>query len=97
MLTLGSHAADLAVEGHDKTYNEYIAAAAEAVYHVRNAKNTPMIWLTMSALNAENVGYMIYFFEKACAMSCLLMGVNPFDQPGVEAYKKEMRALLGIE
>ena len=51
----------------------------------------------MSALNAENVGYMIYFFEKACAMSCLLMGVNPFDQPGVEAYKKEMRALLGIE
>ena len=38
---------------------------------------------------------MVYFFEKACGISGLLMGVNPFDQPGVEAYKKNMFALLG--
>lgn len=38
---------------------------------------------------------MVYFFEKACGISGLLMGVNPFDQPGVEAYKKKMFALLG--
>jgi len=38
---------------------------------------------------------MVYFFEKACGTSGLLMGVNPFDQPGVEAYKKNMFALLG--
>ncbi len=38
---------------------------------------------------------MVYFFEKACGISGLLMGVNPFDQPGVEAYKKNMIALLG--
>lgn len=40
-------------------------------------------------------GYLVYFFEKACAMSGYLLGVNPFDQPGVEAYKKNMFALLG--
>ena len=39
-------------------------------------------------------GYMVYFFEKACAMSAYLLGVNPFDQPGVEAYKKNMKQLL---
>lgn len=38
---------------------------------------------------------MIYFFEKACAISGYMMGVNPFDQPGVESYKKNMFALLG--
>ena len=40
-------------------------------------------------------GQLIYFFEKACAISGYLLGVNPFDQPGVEAYKKNMFALLG--
>ena len=40
-------------------------------------------------------GYMVYFFEKACAISGYILGVNPFDQPGVEAYKKNMFALLG--
>ena len=40
-------------------------------------------------------GYLIYFFEKACAISGFLLGVNPFDQPGVEAYKNNMYALLG--
>lgn len=40
-------------------------------------------------------GYLVYFFEKACAMSGYILGVNPFDQPGVEAYKKNMFALLG--
>lgn len=43
----------------------------------------------------ENLGELIYFFEKACAVSGYLLGVNPFDQPGVESYKKNMFALLG--
>ena len=38
---------------------------------------------------------MVYFFEKACGISAYLLGINPFDQPGVEAYKKNMFALLG--
>lgn len=46
-------------------------------------------------LDAYTFGYLVYFFEKACAVSGYLLGVNPFDQPGVEAYKKNMFALLG--
>ena len=44
---------------------------------------------------AEEIGYLIYFFEKACAISGYILGVNPFNQPGVESYKKNMFALLG--
>lgn len=47
------------------------------------------------AIDAKNIGYMIYFFEKACAISGYILGVNPFNQPGVESYKKNMFALLG--
>ena len=43
----------------------------------------------------ENIGYLIYFFEKACSISGYMLGVNPFNQPGVESYKKNMFALLG--
>lgn len=96
MLNLADYGEDVAVKGHQKTYNEHSAAVTEAVYRVRNAKGTPVVRITMAALDEENLGYLIYFFEKACAMSCLLMGVNPFDQPGVEAYKSEMRALLDL-
>jgi glucose-6-phosphate isomerase len=41
------------------------------------------------------MGNLIYFYEKACALSGYILGINPFDQPGVEAYKKNMFALLG--
>ena len=46
-------------------------------------------------LSAYNVGYLIYFFWRACACSGYLLSVNPFNQPGVESYKKNMFALLG--
>ncbi|HWA06815.1 MAG TPA: glucose-6-phosphate isomerase, partial [Ignavibacteria bacterium] len=55
----------------------------------------PNISVSLSRLDEENLGELIYFFEKACAVSGYLLGVNPFDQPGVEAYKKNMFALLG--
>ena len=45
-------------------------------------------------LNEECIGQLLYFFEKACGISGILLGVNPFNQPGVEAYKKNMFALL---
>ena len=48
----------------------------------------------MEDLSAETIGHLIYFFEKACAMSGLLLGVNPFNQPGVEKYKTNMFRLL---
>jgi glucose-6-phosphate isomerase len=49
----------------------------------------------MPSLTEEAIGEMIYFFEFACALSGYTLGINPFDQPGVEAYKKNMFALLG--
>ena len=55
----------------------------------------PNIILEFDAYDAYNFGYLVYFFEKACAISGYLLGVNPFNQPGVEAYKKNMFALLG--
>lgn len=56
---------------------------------------TPNTVLEIPQLNEHELGYLIYFFEKACAISGYLLGVNPFDQPGVESYKKNMFALLG--
>jgi glucose-6-phosphate isomerase len=55
----------------------------------------PNLIVNIPALDAYTFGYLVYFFEKACAMSGYLLGVNPFDQPGVEAYKVNMFALLG--
>lgn len=55
----------------------------------------PNIRISVDKLDECAIGQLIYFFEKACAISGLLLGVNPFDQPGVEAYKKNMFALLG--
>ncbi|MGL4912450.1 MAG: glucose-6-phosphate isomerase [Romboutsia sp.] len=55
----------------------------------------PNLIVNIPQLDEYNFGYLAYFFEKACAVSGYLLGVNPFDQPGVEAYKRNMFALLG--
>jgi glucose-6-phosphate isomerase len=55
----------------------------------------PVIRLTLGELSEFSLGYLYYFFEMACGISGTLLGINPFDQPGVEAYKKNMFALLG--
>ena len=55
----------------------------------------PNILLELPAIGEDTVGELIYFFEYVCGLSGYLLGVNPFDQPGVEAYKKNMFALLG--
>jgi glucose-6-phosphate isomerase len=55
----------------------------------------PNIVINVEDKSAHSLGYLIYFFELACAISGYVLGVNPFDQPGVEAYKKNMFALLG--
>lgn len=57
----------------------------------------PNITISMEKFDAFNLGYLLYFFMRACAMSAYLMGVNPFNQPGVEVYKKNMFHLLGKE
>ena len=55
----------------------------------------PCFVIDVEKADEENLGRLIYFFEKACAISGYILGVNPFDQPGVESYKKNMFALLG--
>ena len=55
----------------------------------------PNIRIAIERLDAYHLGQLIYFFEKACGIHCQLLGVNAFNQPGVEAYKKNMFALLG--
>lgn len=57
--------------------------------------DVPNILITMDVLNEHTIGQLIYFFEKACAVSGKLLGVNPFNQPGVEKYKTNMFKLLG--
>ena len=57
--------------------------------------SVPNLLINIPKIDEYNFGYMVYFFEKACALSGYILGVNPFNQPGVEAYKKNMFALLG--
>ena len=57
--------------------------------------NVPNIVINLEEINEYNIGQLIFFFEKACAMSAYMLGVNPFNQPGVEEYKKNMMSLLG--
>jgi len=54
----------------------------------------PIAIISIDEINEFNYGYLVYFFELACACSSYLLGVNPFDQPGVEQYKSYMRELL---
>ena len=61
--------------------------------HVKGG--VPNAVLQIDKMDAHSFGYLVYFLEKACAISGYLLGVNPFDQPGVESYKKNMFALLG--
>ena len=60
-----------------------------------NDGGVPNIVIEAEDMTAKTLGYLIYFFEKACAVSGYVLGINPFDQPGVESYKKNMFALLG--
>lgn len=60
-----------------------------------NDGGVPNIIINVPAIDAYHFGNLVYFFEKACAVSGYMLGINPFDQPGVEAYKKNMFALLG--
>ena len=66
----------------------------EGTINAHVSGGVPNILISMEKLDEKNIGELIYFFEKACAMSGLILGVNPFNQPGVEEYKKNMFKLL---
>lgn len=77
-----------------KTLDYVNKKAMEATIKAHVTGNVPNIVINMSELNETTIGELIYFFEKACAMSGKILGVNPFNQPGVEEYKRNMFVLL---
>ncbi|MFZ3576797.1 glucose-6-phosphate isomerase [Virgibacillus sp. DJP39] len=78
-----------------KSLHEINDKAFQGTMIAHNDGGVPNLVIELPALDAYTFGYLVYFFEKACAISGYLLGVNPFNQPGVEAYKKNMFALLG--
>ena len=81
------------IAGKKLDYVNKTAMLATLIAH--NDGGVANILLEVEDRSAYSFGYLVYFFEIACAISGYLLGVNPFDQPGVEAYKKNMFALLG--
>ncbi len=81
------------ISGKSLDYVNKMAMLATLVAH--NDGGVPNILIELEDRSAYTFGYLVYFFELACAVSGYMLGVNPFDQPGVEAYKKNMFALLG--
>jgi glucose-6-phosphate isomerase len=78
-----------------KTLDFVNKKAMEGTIQAHIDGGTPNIIINLLRLDEFNLGYLIYFWQKACAMSGYLLGVNPFNQPGVEVYKKNMFRLLG--
>ena len=78
-----------------KTLDYVNKTAMLATLLAHNDGGVPNIVIELENRSASAFGYLVYFFELSCAISGYLLGVNPFDQPGVEAYKKNMFALLG--
>ena len=78
-----------------KTMNEVNEKALMGTVVAHYDGNAPSMIIEIDEISPKNVGELIYFFEKACGISGYLLGVNPFNQPGVEDYKKNMFALLG--
>ena len=74
--------------------NDINTCAAEGVIAAHRNIGIPIITIEIPKLDEYNLGQLIYFFEMSCAISAHLIGVNPFDQPGVEAYKSEMKKLV---
>ena len=72
----------------------YNTIAETATIAAHKEGKIPVFEIEAENLDAENLGRLIYFFELACAVSAKLQGANPFDQPGVETYKKNIKSML---
>ena len=79
----------------DKTLDEVNKKAFEGTVMAHVEGKVPNLIIEIDKLDAFHIGKLFYFFEKACGISGYMLGVNPFDQPGVEKYKSNMFKLLG--
>lgn len=95
MLEADENAIDKLGYLNGKTMNEANHSAMQGTIIAHVNGKVPNILIQLEKLDEENIGELLYFFEKACGISGYILGVNPFNQPGVEAYKKEMFRLLG--
>lgn len=106
VVTIGDNGSDVVIEKEDndgdglnflagKTMSYVNQKAFEGTILAHTDGGVPNLVISLDKADEENLGRLIYFFEKACAISGYMLGVNPFDQPGVESYKKNMFALLG--
>ncbi len=106
VVTFGESNSDVVIEKEDndgdglnflagKTLSFVNRKAFEGTVLAHTDGGVPNLEIKVDKPDEENLGRLIYFFEKACAVSGYMLGVNPFDQPGVESYKKNMFALLG--
>ena len=81
------------LEGKDLDSVNKMAMQGTILAHVDG--EVPNLVLSIEKITAYNIGYLLYFFMFSCGVCCYMTGVNPFNQPGVESYKKNMFALLG--
>lgn len=78
----------------EKTFHDINTIAKNSIILAHYDGGVPVIQMEIEKLDEFHLGYLLYFFQKACAMSAYLSGVNPFNQPGVESYKNNLFALL---
>ena len=106
VVTIGDNGSDIVIEkeSDDGDGLNFLAGkpmsfvnekAFEGTVLAHTDGGVPNLVIALDKADEEDLGRLIYFFEKACAISGYMLGVNPFDQPGVESYKKNMFALLG--
>jgi glucose-6-phosphate isomerase len=106
VITVNNHEEDMIIPSDDNDLDGLNYIAGKGMNYVNSQAymgtllahvdgNVPNIVLGLEKLDAYNLGRLVYFFERACGISGYVLGVNPFNQPGVEAYKKNMFALLG--
>ena len=105
VLKVGENSSEITIQADDQNLDGLNYLAGKTVGYVNQKAmegtvlahvtgNVPNFMIEVERLDEENIGELIYFFEKACAMSGTILGVNPFNQPGVEEYKKNMFKLL---
>ena len=69
-------------------------AACRGALDAHKEAGVPLVHITVPEMNAYSIGQLIYYFETTCVITARLMGVEPFDQPGVERYKSEMKKFV---